>query len=273
MAKNGKIITSPEASGNGYRGNSLIGLTIGLCLGNLFNEKLMPLYQGWTFFLKALQAVALPLVFLLLATSILQLFQQRLMIRSAVRGISYIVLFAFSVALLSIAVTHITLPGNNDNPALQILHGYETTIKLSLIPDSFLTPFIGNNFMQIVLLSLLTAMAVTNSPEKYQKNAVVFFETATVIFRQMLQLLISLLPIALVPLGIYLANHFQSSWEMIKPYIVLLLSVFLLLYLLPGLILQLAGKISPLPFYRKSLRYQFLSLTTGSSKVTLPKNG
>ena len=272
MAKNIETLAKQSfMRKTGYWGNGLTGLATGICLGALFHEKLMPLYQGWTIYLKALQVIALPLVFVLLITSLLQLFQQQQITKAAVKGISYVIVFALFVALLSIAIVHITLNGSVDNGILPLSPPNNQNIKFSLIPDSILTPFIENNFIQIVLLALLTAIAINNISKKHQQQASLFLETVTAIFRQMLQLLIDLLPFALIPLGIYLANHFDSSWQIARQYFYLVLGVFSLLYLLPAAILRLAGKLAFLPFYRKSLSYQFLALTTGSSKVALSK--
>ena len=49
----------------------------------------------------------------------------------------------------------------------------------------------------------------------------------------------------------------------------ILLAMFIL-YVLYGILIYVFGHISPFPFYKKSLKYQVIALSTSSSKVTLP---
>jgi Na+/H+-dicarboxylate symporter len=124
--------------------------------------------------------------------------------------------------------------------------------------------------IQAVFFSIFTGATLVLMGEKAQRVKSGVRDLTDVVLT-MVGLIVKLAPIAAFSLMAWcVGTQGMAVLESLGKLIGAGVFAFALQYLLFGLLIAVFGKLSPLPFYRKSLAYQSVAFSTSSTKASLP---
>ncbi|MEM6339297.1 MAG: dicarboxylate/amino acid:cation symporter, partial [Pseudomonadota bacterium] len=129
--------------------------------------------------------------------------------------------------------------------------------------------FSESNVLQVVFFSIFTGMVI-NSLGHAVDPVRDFIHSAAKLVLKMISVIVQLSPYAAFALTAWVigTQGIEIIFTLGKLFGALLLA-FALQYIIFGLIIMVFCKVSPIPFYKKSIEYQMIALSTGSSKASL----
>jgi len=139
-----------------------------------------------------------------------------------------------------------------------------------LFPTNLLIPFIKNNVLQLVFLSMFISYALIMQPQSPVYILKLFSEITEVLLK-MLEWLIKFAPYAIFAYSTWLAGSLNvDTLVKFSMLFQILFAGFLMQLVTLGLYIKIYAKLNPFKFFAKSFEYQVFALTTGSSKASLP---
>lgn len=141
---------------------------------------------------------------------------------------------------------------------------------VDMIPTNPVAAFANGNVLQVVFFALFLGVTLN----KMGTNAAelkALIHSAAKLFIKMISYIIELAPYAAFALIAWVVS--EQGPDVLKSLSKLVLAVtvaMILQYLIFGLMILVFCKMSPIPFYKKSLEYQVIALSSASSKATLP---
>ena len=254
-----------------------LGLVLGVFFGIYLPQYVETVKPVGTVFLRLIKMVIVPLLFFSLVSGITGMRDPNSIGRVARKSVlAYLGTTCFAV-VFGLGVAHILQPGegvildfgqNSEN------HLTESNFDLvnyliKIVPNNVFVAFSESNVLQVVFFSIFTGMII-NSLGHAVEPVRHFIHSAAKLVLKMISVIVQLSPYAAFALTAWVigTQGIEIIFILGKLFGALLLA-FALQYIIFGLIIMVFCKVSPIPFYKKSIEYQMIALSTGSSKASL----
>ncbi len=261
----------------------LIGVVLGIAVGALFPDQgkmLKPLGDG---FIKLVKMLVAPVVFCTIVHGIASVGDLRKIGRVGLKALFYFEIVSTLALILGMIVVNWAQPGagfNTENaPALAIpvpikesqsAFKHLTEFVINFIPETLFVPFVSGDLLQVLLVSVLTALSIAAMGSKGQNVLMAIDMVSNVLFG-ILNIVIKAAPIgAFGAMAFTVGNH---GLEALRPLFFLMLcfyatAIFFVIVVL-GSIAWVAGFsiFSLLAFIRDEI---LLVIGTSSSETALP---
>ncbi|MBQ8697451.1 MAG: dicarboxylate/amino acid:cation symporter, partial [Schwartzia sp.] len=143
-------------------------------------------------------------------------------------------------------------------------------VIMSIVPKNIITPFEGNNLLQVLFLALFFGMLLAKAAERaaWVRDFVSFCNR---FFTDAMSTILPLMPVAVAASMAKLMMNTELAVLLLYGRIIGGTFVALLLVLIVcAVFLAVVGRLSPMPFLRKFLAFSILPLSLRSSNACLP---
>lgn len=254
-----------------------IGLVLGVFFGIYLPQHAETVKPIGTVFLRMIHMVIVPLLFFSLLSGITGMRDPSSIGRVARKSVlAYFGTACFAVTF-GLVVGHLLKPGKGvvidfGVELEQNFKGKEFDIinyLIEIVPNNVFVAFAESNILQVVFFSLFTGVII-NSMGSVLDPLREFIQAAAKLVLKMLSVIVQLSPYAAFALTAWVigTQGVGIIFTLGKLFGALILA-FTLQYIIFGLIIMIFCRVSPIPFYKKSIEYQMISLSTGSSKACL----
>ncbi|KJV56731.1 dicarboxylate symporter family protein [Orientia chuto str. Dubai] len=253
----------------------ILGLILGIITGVLFPEYVNHIKPIGDIFLRLIKMVIAPLIFFSLVSGIISVNDSNSLGRLGIKAtIAFFSTTLFAV-LFGIGMAIILKPGIGltiDFPVKTTNLG-ETKFDIvnfliNIIPDSALGAVVYGNILQVVFLAIFTGITINKMSNSYSLREL--FGIISKMIMKMISLIILFAPYGAFALTAWVVGtHGIGILFGVSKLIFAIVLAMIMQYLIFGVLIMVCCRISPLPFYRKSIEYQILALSTSSSKASL----
>jgi len=255
-----------------------LGLILGVFFGIYIPEHVETVKPIGTVFLRLIKMVIVPLLFFSLVSGITGMRDPSSIGRVAKKSvIAYLgttclaVTFGLGVAFILEPGTGVILDmgpvagdrnfKENDFDLLQFF--------IEIVPNNIFQAFADSNILQVVFFSIFTGIIINrmDSAADPLRN---FIHAAAKLVLKMIAMVVQLSPYAAFALTAWVIGTqgidiIYTLGKLVRAIIL----AYILQYIIYGLIIMVFCRLSPMPFYRKSIEYQMIAMSTGSSKASL----
>ena len=255
-----------------------LGLILGVFFGIYIPEHVETVKPIGTVFLRLIKMVIVPLLFFSLVSGITGMRDPSSIGRVAKKSvIAYLgttclaVTFGLGVAFILEPGTGVILDigpvaadrnfKENDFDLLQFF--------IEIVPNNIFQAFADSNILQVVFFSIFTGIII-NGMDSAADPLRNFIHAAAKLVLKMIALVVQLSPYAAFALTAWVigTQGIDVIYTLGKLVRAIMLA-YVLQYIIYGLIIMVFCRLSPMPFYRKSIEYQMIAMSTGSSKASL----
>lgn len=157
----------------------VIAIVLGVLLGHFepaYGEALKPLGDG---FIKLVKMIIAPVIFLTIVTGIAGMSQLSAVGRVFGKAMAYFLFFSSLALVVGMIVANVVQPGAgmNINPAdldqtavkSYVAKSHEMTLTgfvMDIIPKTLISPFVGDNILQVLLVAVLFGIALALAGER-----------------------------------------------------------------------------------------------------------
>ncbi len=257
----------------------ILGIILGVAFGSFLPEIALKQQVIGQMFISFLKMLVVPLVFSSIFISILGLGSLNELKNIGLRTIGLYLLTTALAVLLAILIMNafpigeaVSTTGLEYAKASQIAEFSLSTMILSFIPVNIFNSFASGSMMQIIVFSILFAIASLHLEGHRQETMLDFFTAVTNAMLTMAEWIIKLTPIGVFSLISYVIadqgiDVILGLWK----YVLMVLSVLVIhvIVTLP-IILSLLGKINPYKYLSAIREAPIMAFSTASSAATLP---
>lgn len=253
-----------------------LGLILGIIFGVYLPQHVETIKPIGTVFLRLIKMVIVPLLFFSLVSGITGMRDPNSIGRVARKSVlAYLgttllaVTFGLGVAFMMEPGKGIVLEmgkvsekaGQADFDLLQFF--------IEIVPSNIFQAFTDSNVLQVVFFSIFTGVII-NSMDSAADPIRNFIHSSAKIVLKMISWVVQMSPYAAFALTAWVigTQGIEVLYTLGKLVQAIVLA-FILQYAIYGLIIILFCGLSPIPFYRKSVEYQMIAMSTGSSKASL----
>ncbi len=255
-----------------------LGLILGVFFGIYIPEHVETVKPIGTVFLRLIKMVIVPLLFFSLVSGITGMRDPSSIGRVTKKSvIAYLgttclaVTFGLGVAFILEPGTGVILDmgpvaadrnfKENDFDLLQFF--------IEIVPNNIFQAFADSNILQVVFFSIFTGIII-NGMDSAADPLRNFIHAAAKLVLKMIALVVQLSPYAAFALTAWVIGTqgidvIYTLGKLVRAIIL----AYILQYIIYGLIIMVFCRLSPMPFYRKSIEYQMIAMSTGSSKASL----
>lgn len=258
----------------------LLALFIGVILGLFLKEKVVYLKPLGDLFIRLIKMIIVPLIFFAIIGGITSAQNSKILGRVGVKAaIAYFFTTVFAVGI-GLAVASIFKPGeginlNFDGSSSKMPEGTNITkimnTLLEIVPDNAIGAMAQGAVLQVVFFALFTGITVNQLDEKSSKKITEIMQVFSNLVFRMVHVIVQLSPLAACALTAWVVG--MQGVEVLFNLVELIFCAyfgFAIQYLVFGLMIFCFTRLSPKPFYKKSLEYQIIAFSTSSSKAALP---
>lgn len=254
-----------------------LGLILGVVFGIYLPEYVDYFHPVGKVFLRLIYMVIVPLLFFSLISGVTSMQDPSSIGRVARKSVlAYFGTTCFAVSF-GLLVAHIMKPGvgvvldlgeipeanfrENDFDIVNFL--------VEIIPNNVFQAFADSNILQVVFFSLFTGAIINTMGSKADPVRDVIQSAAKLVLK-MIALIVELSPYAAFALTAWVVKNQGTDVLFNLGKLVMAITIaYILQYFIFGLFILVFCRMSPIPFYKKSVEYQMLALSTGSSKASL----
>jgi len=254
-----------------------IGLILGVFFGVYFPQNVEVIKPIGTVFLRLIKMVIGPLLFFSLLSGITGMRDPSSIGRVARKSVlAYFGTTCFAV-IFGLGVAHIMKPGDGVTLDLGSLPNENfrksdfdiVNFLVEIVPSNVFVSFSNDNILQVVFFAIFTGIII-NSMGSSADTLRDFINAAAKLVLKMISIVVELSPYAAFALTAWVVG--EQGLEVMESLGKLTLAIilaYILQYLIFGLLIAVFCKLSPIPFYKKSIEYQMVAISTGSSKASL----
>jgi Na+/H+-dicarboxylate symporter len=255
-----------------------LGLVFGVLFGIYIPEHVETIKPIGTVFLRLIKMVIVPLLFFSLVSGITGMRDPSSIGRVARKSvIAYLGTTCLAVTF-GLGVAYVLKPGvgvvldigpvaaernfkENDFDLLQFF--------IEIVPSNVFQAFADSNILQVVFFSIFTGVII-NGMDSSADPLRNFIHAAAKLVLKMIALVVQLSPYAAFALTAWVigTQGIEIMFTLGKLVQAIILA-YILQYLIYGLLIFVFCRVSPMPFYKKSIEYQMIAMSTGSSKASL----
>lgn len=258
----------------------LIGLVLGVILGVVLKDKVVYVKPLGDVFIRLIKMIIVPLIFFAIVSGITSVKDSRALGRVGIKAsITYLLTTLFAITI-GLTVGSIFKPGSGivlnfgNDEASRISDDNVAKIIdtiLNIVPENAIDAMAQGTILQVVFFALFTGITL-NTMEKTtaQRLSNIFSLLSSMVFK-MVHLIIQLSPIAACALTAWIVGtQGMVVLEKLLKLVGCAYFAFGIQYLVFGALIKIWTKLSPLPFFKKSIEYQTLAFSTSSTKAALP---
>lgn len=261
----------------------IIGIVVGGILGVYFPDfatQMKPLGDG---FIKLVKMIIAPVIFITLTLGIAHMSDLKKVGKIAMKAFIYFFSFSTLALIIGLIVGNLLKPGSGlnidpktlsgDDVAQYVNHSHDfsfTKFIMDIIPETLVSPLVGDNILQVLLVAILSGIGLILTKEKTQPITDLLQTLSTVVFK-----IVHLL-MKLAPLGAFGAIAFtigKYGIESVFNLIYLVGTFYVTSFLFVALVLGAVAWYNGFNIF-KLLRYLreeiLLVLGTSSSESALP---
>jgi Na+/H+-dicarboxylate symporter len=258
----------------------IIGLVLGILCGHYFPDLALKFKFIGEIFNKAIKLVIGPLVFVALINGLLNAGDGPSLGRVGLKAtIAFLVTTCFAVGF-GIAVAAIFKPGIGANLPIALNESVLSSsvakkfdimaFIVDIVPHSLTQAMLDGNVIQIVFVAIFTGITINKLGSDIKPAIKHFFELFSKVMLKMIAIVIELSPYAAFALiSVVIATDGLGILFNLSKLVAAIVTAMLLQYMIFGVMIKFIAKISPMPFYKKSLEYQAIAFSTSSSKAAL----
>lgn len=254
-----------------------IGLVLGFVFGVYLPEYAETVKPIGVIFLRLIQMIILPVIFFSLVSGITGMHDPSSLGRVGIKSVIAFLSTTFFAVIFGIIVAFVLKPGEGvviDFGALP-----EKSFKgsgfnllefiIDIVPNNIVGAFAEGKTLQVVFFAIFTGI-ILNTMGSSADSVKQFSMLMSKIVLKMISKIVEL-----SPYGAFALTAWVVGTQGIDVMVSLSRLVFAVViamacqYLIFGLFIIIFCRMSPMPFYKKSLEYQVVALSTGSSKASL----
>lgn len=258
-----------------------LGLILGVVFGVVVKDKNVFHYVKpiGDIFINMIKMIIVPLIFLSLVSGITSMSDPSSIGRIGFKAvISYLLTTTFAI-IIGLTTAILLKPGHGVSLRFDHLDSVNigpvaqfdlTKFLVEIVPTNAVATLAGNNMLQVVFFAIFTGLTLNAMGSEGRKMINYFNLFAKLIFK-MINIVMAFSPYGAFALTAWVIG--TQGLEVLNSLFKLIVAVILgmsLQYLIFGLLILIFARISPIPFYKKSLEYQTIAFSTSSSKATLP---
>lgn len=261
----------------------VIAITIGILLGHFYPAiavTLKPLGDG---FIKLVKMIIAPVIFITLTLGIAHIGDLKKVGSIAGKAMGYFLTFSTLALIIGLLVANVLKPGAGLNIDPATLSGESikdyaskahdsslTGFLLGIIPHTLVSPLVGDNILQVLLVSILLGVALVLTKEKSQP-VIDFLEALSAPIFKIVHLLMKLAPLGALGAMAFTIGRFGLGSVVNLLFLVATFYITSILFII--LVLGAVARYNGFNIF-KLLRYLkeeiFLVLGTSSSEAALP---
>ncbi|MCC8398046.1 MAG: dicarboxylate/amino acid:cation symporter [Rickettsia endosymbiont of Labidopullus appendiculatus] len=253
-----------------------LGLILGIVFGIYFPEYVSYIKPVGDIFLRLIKMIIAPLIFFSLVSGITSMNDPASLGRVGLKAVVAFLGTTFFAVVFGITVALVLKPGYGVHINFDVAQSISQdksfnmlNFFVNIVPENIVGSFANSNVLQIVFFAIffglvLNKMDVSATPIKN------LFHILSKIVLKMISMIIQLSPYGAFALTAWIVG--TQGFDVMISLSKLVAAVVIAMicqYGIFGMLIYLFCRISPLPFYRKSLEYQVLAFSTSSSKATL----
>ncbi len=254
-----------------------LGLILGVIFGIYIPQHVETIKPIGTVFLRLISMVIVPVLFFSLVSGITGMRDPNSIGRVAKKAvIAYLGTTCLAVTF-GLGVAYVLKPGAG--VVLDLGHVGEKNLKesdfdlldffIEIVPNNVFQAFADSNILQVVFFSIFTGVII-NGMDSSADPLRNFIHAAAKLVLKMIAIVVQLSPYAAFALTAWvIGTQGLDIIYTLGKLVQAIILAFILQYLIYGLIIFVFCRISPIPFYKKSIEYQMIAMSTGSSKASL----
>jgi aerobic C4-dicarboxylate transport protein len=188
----------------------LIAIILGIAFGLLFEEQALKAQWLADAFIQLIKAVTGPVIFVTVVIGISSLGDMARAGGLALRALGYFLTMTVVALTLGLLAGNIVQPGSGFEGEVSASakadakesigeagddQGLVSFITDDLLPSSFVSPFVENEILRVLVLAILTAAAVSSLPKLQREQVVGVFEVASQVIFRIIRLIMWAAPI------------------------------------------------------------------------------
>ncbi|MEK6734855.1 MAG: dicarboxylate/amino acid:cation symporter [Pseudomonadota bacterium] len=258
-----------------------LGLIFGIIYGSINGENSVYIKPVGDLFLNAINMIIVPLIFFSLIAGITSVSDPSSLGRIGIKSCAaYIVTTTFAI-ITGLCLAILLKPGVGSSLDLSSLSSSSVNTSMvtdfsfvkmftNIVPNNALRAMTEGNMLQVVFFSIFTGVTILKIESSLKKRLIDIFQMLSQLIFRMVSIIIQFSPYGAFALtGWIVGTQGAGVLTDLLKLIATVISGMTLQYAFFGLFIYIFTKMSPLPFYKKSLEYQALAFSTSSSKATL----
>ncbi len=254
-----------------------LGLILGVIFGVYIPQHVETIKPIGTVFLRLIKMVIVPLLFFSLVSGITGMRDPNSIGRVARKAVMAYLGTTCLAVTFGLGVAYILQPGAGvvlDMGQVAEKNFKESNFDLleffiEIVPNNVFQAFADSNILQVVFFSIFTGVII-NGMDSSADPLRNFIHAAAKLVLKMIAIVVQLSPYAAFALTAWvIGTQGLDIIYTLGKLVQAIILAFILQYLIYGLIIFVFCRISPIPFYKKSIEYQMIAMSTGSSKASL----
>lgn len=258
-----------------------IGLALGVLFGLILKENSIYLKPFGDIFIRLIKMIVVPLIFCTIVSGITNIHDSTVLRRISIKASLAYLLTTLVAITIGIGVGTILQPGKGISLPFDSTSYLESVQQssflkvsetlLNIVPDNAIGAMAQGTILQVVFFALFTGITLNSINRGSQKTISEGVQLLSQVVFKMVHFIMQLSPIAAFCLTAWVVGI--QGFDVLKNLLKLILCAYLAFgvqYLVFGVMIFISTKLSPLPFFRKSIEYQALAFSTSSSKAALP---
>ncbi len=256
----------------------ILGLILGIVFGLSAPGYVTYIKPVGDVFLRMIKMVIVPLIFFSLVSGITSMSDPSSLGRVGMKAVVAFWGTTFFAVLFGITVALVIKPGEGVHIDFGAVANNNIEAKsfdivkmfINMVPDNVMGAFAEGNVLQVVFFAIFTGFTINTIGTGAEKIKDLCHAISKMVLR-MISCIMLLSPYGAFALTAWVVGT-QGIGVMISlSKLVMAVSMAMVCqYLIFGVLIYVCCRISPMPFYRKSLEYQVVAFSTSSSKATLP---
>ncbi|MCC8417299.1 MAG: dicarboxylate/amino acid:cation symporter [Rickettsia endosymbiont of Bryobia graminum] len=253
-----------------------LGLILGIIFGIYFPEYVSYVKPVGDIFLRLIKMIITPLIFFSLVAGITSMSDPSTLGRVGMKSVAAYLGTTFFAVTFGISVALILKPGegvhivfDSNQNATQASNFDLVHFFVNIVPDNAVAAFANGSVLQVVFFAIFSGLILNKmgAPAAPIRD---LFHVFSKFILKMISVIILLSPYGAFALTAWVVGT-QGLDIMISlsKLVAAVVIAMVCQYGIFGVLIYVFGRVSPLPFYKKSLEYQILALSTGSSKASL----
>ena len=252
----------------------LIGLVGGILSGFILGEHAVYLKPIGDIFIRLIKMIVMPLIFFSIINGLSNIKDANQLGRIGIKAAAAYVLCTCFAIFLGMLAAWLFQPGvglvlkATSPQTVTVFQPIE--MLLNIIPDNIIGAMAQGTIMQVVFFSIFCGVTLVMMGPAANRIFITVKDLTEVVLT-MIRTIVKFAPVAAFCLMAWCVGT-QGTAVLISLSKLVMAGVFafVIQYFVFGGIIAVWGRLSPLPFYRKSFEYQAMAFSTSSTKAALP---
>lgn len=254
-----------------------LGLVLGIMFGVYLPQYVETIKPIGTIFMRLIKMIIVPLIFLSLVSGLTSVKDPSSLGRVGIKSVLAYVGTTFFAVIFGLSVANILRPGDGvvidfGVPQDKISSGKEFDIAeflINIVPSNIFESFANAELLQVVFFSVFTGFIINTMGSAADPVRDIVNSAAKIVLK-MISKIVELSPYGAFALTAWVVGTQGLDVMVSLSKLVFAVTIAMVFqYIVFGIIIIVFCRISPIPFYKKSLEYQLIALSTGSSKASL----